>query len=132
MKKNAIRIITVTALTAALIPAQSSADDDRRRPGKTPAPVVKTLIFNVSAASYKQTLYRAIVTCDFDRRSKRKMTDSTGTAPISFRVHSPPSRRSVKAECLIFKRGYRPVYQTIDLSRVYSPKMITVALTPAS
>lgn len=134
MRNKLIKILSIAILVSAMgtygLYAKSSDRREIERPGYTPPPVVKTVIFNVAKRPGHAPLFRASVECDYGRWSKRKRTDNTGTAPLSFSVKAGRHQPAKRVHCVVMKNGYRPTFKTFDVSRIESPQLVEVHLLP--
>jgi hypothetical protein len=122
--------ILAIAMSAIALAAAAEARARPDLPGRAPSKVTMTAIFSVSSAHSKDSLYRAVITCDLGRQKKRKMTDRTGTAPVSFTIERSAGRAGRKAECIINRNGYLPAYKSIEFPEVPAPKLVKVEMTP--
>lgn len=133
MKDKLIKTLCIATLVLIAgvngLHAQSNDRGEIDRPGYSPGPVTKTLIFNITTGANRVPLYRASVECDYARLSIRKRTDSTGTAPMSFSVQRGRVNSSMKATCVVVKSGYRPRFRSFDISRMDSPVMVEIQLS---
>ncbi len=116
-----------TAAVLAVVSSGAQAQTPPELPGRVTGEISKTVIFNVTDERSNSGVFRAVITCEKGRQKMRKMTDSTGTASLAFKIDARPYANS-SIDCIVHKRGFAPAYKKLDFNKLEPPVMIRIDL----
>ena len=125
------KLISTLTIVLSAIASPAVAQQSPDLPGRGSLKAKKTAIFTVSSQASKAGIYRAVVSCEAGRAKKRRFTDRTGTAPLTFNVKLSSNDRAFRTLCYISKSGYAPTHKIIEFRKSDPPKLVHVELMRA-